>query len=27
LMTETATTWTNQDGETLKVHRMTLIRY
>ncbi|MEU9272622.1 MaoC family dehydratase N-terminal domain-containing protein [Streptomyces sp. NPDC048251] len=27
LLTETATTWTNQHGETVKVHRMTLIRY
>jgi hypothetical protein len=27
LMTETATTWTNQDGATVKVNRMTLIRY
>ena len=27
LMTDTATTWTNQDGETVKTSRMTLIRY
>ncbi|MER7687184.1 MaoC family dehydratase N-terminal domain-containing protein [Streptomyces sp. NPDC097610] len=27
LLTETATTWTNQRNETVKVHRMTLIRY
>ncbi|MFE6820913.1 MaoC family dehydratase N-terminal domain-containing protein [Streptomyces sp. NPDC057690] len=27
LLTETATTWTNQRGDVVKVHRMTLIRY
>jgi hypothetical protein len=27
LLTETATTWTNQDGDVVKTHRMTLIRY
>ncbi|PAK28050.1 hypothetical protein CJD44_01025 [Streptomyces sp. alain-838] len=27
LLTETATTWTNQRAEIVKVHRMTLIRY